>query len=215
MHRCPRTMPSTASAVLVSAALFFTGAGVAQAAPDTPQPQIDRTSTPAECVPFIGDPVKGYGQYPLGLRAPDYGTDGYDMLPLARGKNLPTRVDLRDNTQGFNQRIEVALRDGTIFVRFRGGAKPWREMPTPSCLRGKIVGISINEGAMVALDRGGWIYTISQLLSSPSKWGWIRAWGGPVWFGKGEQSPNIDNGKWSFSLIGNHTDKTYQDPSGK
>ena len=215
MYRCPRTMLSAASAVLVSAALLPAGMGVAQAAPDTPQPQIDRTSAPAECVPFVGDPVKGYGQYPLGLRAPDYGTDGYDKLPLAREKNLPTRVDLRDSTQGFNQRIEVALRDGNIFVRFRGGNQPWREMPTPSCLRGKIVGISINEGAMVALDRGGWIYTMSQLLSSPSKWGWIRAWGGPVWFGKGEQSPNTENGKWSFSLIGNRTDKTYQDPSGK
>ncbi|RRQ08737.1 hypothetical protein, partial [Corynebacterium bovis] len=33
---------------------------------------------------------------------------------------LPDRVDLRDSTQGFNQKVEVALTDGRLAVRHPG-----------------------------------------------------------------------------------------------
>lgn len=213
-----RKTVSLLAAVALSVALLPAAASNAQAiAPDSPQPRVPASAGPAECVPFVGDPVKGYGQYPLGLRAPDFGTDGYEQLPVAQQhlqKRLPTRVDLRDNRQGFNDRVEVALDSGNLFVRFKD-QKTWREAPVPSCLRGKLRGISINEDALIGVDAAGWMYTMSNLLSSPSKWGWIRAFGGPFWFGSGLQVPNIAPGHWALSLIGNHTDRTYLDPSGK
>ena len=75
--------------------------------------------------------------------------------------------------------------------------------------------MSINGDSLIALDKDGWMYTLSNLLSSPTRWGWIRAWGGPVWLGKGLQSPTTEEGKWSFSLIDNNVDKTYSTPDGK
>ncbi|MFY9190939.1 MAG: hypothetical protein WAN89_06720 [Lawsonella sp.] len=218
MSTIRKALSAIAATALSVALLPIAATGPAFAvAPDSPQPHIPASDGPADCVPYVGDPVKGYGQYPLGLRAPDYGVEGYDELPLASAalqKQLPSRVDLRDNHQGFNQRVEVALRDGNLFVRFKD-KQQWREAPVPSCLRGKLVGISINEDALIGVDEAGWMYTMSNLLSSPTKWGWIRAFGGPFWFGDGLQSPNITPGKWALSLIGTQTDKTYLDPAGK
>lgn len=191
---------------------------MALAAPaDSPQPQVPASAGPASCVPYLGDPAKGYGQFPLGLVAPDYGDAGYEALPAVAEElqeALPQRVDLRDTTQGFNEKVEVALREGQLYVRHVGDPQ-WRELPTPDCLAGTLVGVSVNEDALVALDADGWIYTLSNLLSSPDRWGWIRAWGGPVWLGKGLQSPSTAPGRWSFSLIGTQTDKWYDTPDGK
>ncbi|MEL4162710.1 hypothetical protein MTQ19_07755, partial [Corynebacterium bovis] len=139
---------------------------------------------------------------------------GYDALPPTTLTGLPDRVDLRDSTQGFNQKVEVALADGRLAVRHPGDPQ-WRDMPTPDCLAGKIKGISVNDDALVALDDDGWIYTMSNLQSSPDRWGWVRAWGGPVWLGDGMQSPTTEPGTWSLSLTGTHTDRTYRTPDGK
>lgn len=190
-------------------------APAAGAAPDSPQPEIPASAGPAApCVPLLGDPVKGYGQFPLGLTPPDFGDAGYDALPPTTLTGLPDRVDLRDSTQGFNQKVEVALADGRLAVRHPGDPQ-WRDMPTPDCLAGKIRGISVNDDALVALDDDGWIYTMSNLQSSPDRWGWVRAWGGPVWLGDGMQSPTTEPGTWSLSLTGTHTDRTYRTPDGK
>lgn len=207
-----RAVASAAAA----AGLVLTTPALASAFPaDSAQPAIPASAGPAECVPYLGDPVKGYGQFPLGLVPPDFGTDGYDALPVtADPAGLPTRVDLRDNTQGFNGQVEVALRDGSLHVR-RIGFSQWRDLPTPDCLNSHIVGMSINDDALIALDADGWIYTLSNLQSSPSKWGWVRAWGGPVWLGQGLQNPTTANGRWAFSLIGTHTDKYYETADGK
>ncbi|MCZ9310086.1 hypothetical protein ACUY3K_05795 [Corynebacterium uberis] len=226
MNRSPRTprhwrtMPATLLAVALTAAATSAAASAA-AAPDSPQPVVPASSGPAPCVPQLGDVRKGNGQFPLGLVAPDYGRAGWDELPVVGpAQFLPQRVDLRDNTQGFNDLIDVALHAGRLFVRPRPAqdaavVEQWRELPTPDCLAGHIVGISLNDDALVALDEAGWMYTLSNLLSSPNRWGWIRAWGGPVWLGKGLQSPTTQPGRWVLSLIGNHTDLTYDTPDGK
>ncbi|AZA09713.1 hypothetical protein [Corynebacterium pseudopelargi] len=187
---------------------------VALAAPDSQQPVIADSPGPAACVPYSGDITKGNGQFPLGLQAPDFGNEGYEALEVAERQDLPQRIDFRDNAQGFNRKIEAALRDGHIYVRNIGDAT-WRVMPTPECIDGQIIGISINEDALVALDQAGWIYTASNLLSSPNRWGWIRAWGGPFWFGPGLQSPSTTPYQWSLSIIGNRTDRVYDTPDGK
>ncbi|AZA10983.1 hypothetical protein [Corynebacterium gerontici] len=181
---------------------------------DSAQPELPQSSGPAAGVPLVGNPIKGYGQFPLGLVAPDFGNVGYADLPVARREDLPDQVLFRSNAEGFNQKIEVALRGGELFVRNIGDTT-WRCVPTPESLSGNIHGISINEDALVAVDTAGWMYTLSNLLSSPSRWGWIRAWGSPFWFGRGQQSPNTSPGKWSLSLIGNHTDRFYETSDGK
>lgn len=181
---------------------------------DSAQPELPRSRGPARDVRRFGNPIKGYGQFPLGLVPPDFGDVGYEDLPAARRDDLPEKVIFRSNTEGFNQKIEVALRGGELFARTIGDST-WRCVPTPNGLRGNIRGISINEDALIAVDSEGWMYTLSNLLSSPSRWGWIRAWGSPLWFGPGLQCPNICPGKWSLSLIGNHTDRFYETPDGK
>ncbi|CEG90979.1 MULTISPECIES: hypothetical protein [Propionibacterium] len=61
-----RAVLATGLALTMTAAL----PSVASAAPDTPQPQIPASTGPlADCVPLVGDFVKGYGQLPLGLGA--------------------------------------------------------------------------------------------------------------------------------------------------
>ncbi|KQB86928.1 hypothetical protein [Corynebacterium lowii] len=215
-------------AVLSAALVAYGPEGIAQAVPaDSPQPVIPESAGPQQCVPYLGDVLKGNGQFPLGLVPPDYGMEGYEDLPLASAQSrqgdqahqgnqahLPERVDVRDNTQGFNEQIEAALSGGDLFVR-RVGDSQWREAPTPECLKGKITGISLNDDALLALDEAGWMYTLSNLQSSPQRWGWIRAWGGPVWLGKGMQMPTTQPGRWALSLIGTHTDRVYDTPDGK
>ncbi|WP_151528982.1 MULTISPECIES: hypothetical protein [Corynebacterium] len=195
-------------------ALVPTATATAQAVGDSPQPVLPDSPAPRACVPHLGNPAQGYGQFPLGLVPPDFGDVGYEDLPVADPTGLPEQVVLRDNTQGFNDKVEVALRHGELAVRHVGDPI-WRQLPTPDCLRGEIVGISLNEDALVALDDAGWMYTLSNLLSSPSRWGWIRAWGGPVWLGKGHRSPTTEPGRWALSVIGTHTDRWYDTPDGK
>ncbi|WPF68088.1 hypothetical protein [Corynebacterium sp. 21KM1197] len=208
----PGPNPSTPSA---AAAITATTAEPQATLADSPQPVIPASAGPKECVPYLGDLLKGNGQFPLGLVPPDYGTRGYADLPVSAPQGeLPQRVDLRDNTQGFNAQIEVALHQGALFAR-RVGEQQWRDLPTPDCLRGEIVSISLNDDALVALDGDGWMYTLSNLQSSPDRWGWIRAWGGPVWLGKGLQSPTTQPGRWALSLIGTYTDRVYDTPDGK
>ena len=212
-NRKPLPMPLWIIATWVAA--LAAAPYVAIAAPDSPQPVIPESAGPKTCVPYLGNPFLGYGQFPLGLVAPDGGNQGYSDLAIADNQEtLPEAVWLRDNTQGFNGKIEVALRDGYLYAR-NTGEQDWRVVPTPDCLAGEIASISINEDALVALDADGWMYTLSNLLSSPSRWGWIHAWGGPVWLGPGLQTTTTASGRWALSLIGNHTDRYYDTPDGK
>lgn len=191
-------------------------APIAHAIPaDSPEPVLPISAGPAApCVPLLGDINKGTGQFPLGLVPPDYGAEGYEELPLADNPALPETVHFRDNTQGYNKLIDVALESGSLYAR-RHDDELWRNVPTPDCLRGNITAISIDGDALLALDKDGWIYTLSNLLSSPRKWGWIRAWGTPVWLGSGHRSPTTSPGHWSLSLIDTNVDRTYSTADGK
>ena len=122
------------SAAIVALSVPLASVAVANGAPgDSPQPDIPVSPHPnAMCVPYLGDISKGNGQFPLGLLAPDFGDDGYNSLPVVNDKNLPERVDLRDNHQGFNKKIDVALHEGSLVVRHRG-EEQWRHLPTPDC----------------------------------------------------------------------------------
>ena len=167
---------------------------------------------PMTCVPFLGRPGSS-GQLPLGVIPPNWGTDGWQRMDPTGRSDLPDKVVMRDNTEGFNQRMDFALRNGKVYGRFQS-ENQWRHIDTPSCLDGQISAISVNDAMLVAVDSSGWVYTLNNLLSSPKDWGWFRAWGSPFWFGRGLKLDNHDQNQWALSLIDNRTDRTYRGADG-
>lgn len=127
-----------------------------------------------------------------------------DLPPAPRGVSLPRTVELRDNTQGFNSKVEVALVRGHLYARPRHSAGTWRKVATPGCLDGHIVATSVNNNMLVALDKNGFIYSLDNLLAGPLLWNWTRLFGGPIWLWPGMQVPGTAErapvaNKWSIS----------------
>ena len=114
---------------------------------------------PMTCVPFFGRPGSS-GQLPLGVIPPNWGTDGWQRMDPTGRSDLPDKVVMRDNTEGFNQRMDFALRDGKVYGRFQS-ENQWRHIDTPSCLDGHISAISVNDAMLVAVDSNGWVYSLS------------------------------------------------------
>ena len=146
---------------------------------------------PRECVPRIGTnqiilPLPG-----LFLPLPSIkGLSEFDDLPAAPpAVELPSRVDLRDNSGGFNDYAEFALAKGSLYTRPRNSGAQWRKVPTPGCLDGHIVSISVDSNMAVALDSDGWIYSLDNLLSGPLLWNWTRSYGAPIWLWPGMRVP--------------------------
>ena len=124
---------------------------------------------PMTCVPFSGRPGSS-GQLPLGVIPPNWGTDGWQRMDSTSRSDLPSKIVMRDNTEGFNQRMDFALRDGKVYGRFQS-ENQWRHIDTPSCLDGHISAISVNDAMLAAVDSNGWVYSLNNLLSSPKDWG--------------------------------------------
>lgn len=203
------------AAVLVAASVAVSGllgAGTAHGADGPSRDVTAHGSGPKTCVPFLGRPTSS-GQLPLGVIPPNWGTSGWKRLPPAERQDLPARVTMRDNDESFNQRMDFALRDGRIYARLRSDEQ-WREIAMPSCLKGEVTAISVNDAMLAAVDANGWVYTLNNLLSSPKDWGWFRAWGSPFWFGRGLRLENQSQGEWALSLIDNQTDRTYRGVDG-
>ena len=74
------------------------------------------------CVPFSGRPGSS-GQLPLGVIPPNWGTDGWQRMDSTSRSDLPSKIVMRDNTEGFNQRMDFALRDGNVEFGTRRGRK--------------------------------------------------------------------------------------------
>lgn len=158
---------------------------------------------PRSCVPRIGTnqiimPLPG-----LFLPLPSIkGLSEFDELaPAPEGLDLPVRVDLRDNTAGFNSYAEFAIGDGSLYTRPRGSGALWRKVRTPDCLDGHIVSVSVDSNMAVVLDPDGWIYSLDNLLSGPMLWNWTRSYGAPIWLWPGMKVPAeaLAEGKWAIS----------------
>ncbi|MEZ5323315.1 MAG: hypothetical protein R2698_14815 [Microthrixaceae bacterium] len=158
---------------------------------------------PLDCVPRIGTnqivvPLPG-----LFLPLPSIkGLSEFDDLtPAPEGLELPSRVDLRDNRQGFNGYAEFVLAGGSLYTRPHNSGARWHKAPTPECLDGRIVAISVDSNMAVALDSAGWIYSLDNLLSGPMLWNWTRSFGGPIWLWPGMKVPAdaLGPGKWALS----------------
>lgn len=178
------------------------GMGVVAAC--TPPPDwVVGVERPRECVPRIGT---NQVILPLpGLFLPLPSVKGLaefdDLAPAPTGLGLPSRVDLRDNTSGFNSYAEFALADGSLYTRPRNSASTWRKAPTPGCLDGHIVAVSVDSNMAVVLDSDGWIYSLDNLLSGPLLWSWTRSYGAPIWLWPGMKVPAEARapGKWAIS----------------
>lgn len=158
---------------------------------------------PRSCVPRIGTnqiilPLPG-----LFLPLPSIkGLSEFDDLPAASDAlALPSRIDLRDNRHGFNDYAEFVLSEGSLYTRPRNSGDRWRRVPTPRCLDGHIVSISVDSNMAVALDSDGWIYSLDNLLSGPLLWNWTRSYGAPIWLWPGMRVPAEARapGRWAIS----------------
>ncbi|CAM2845089.1 Secreted protein [Prescottella defluvii] len=168
------------------------------------------TTRPAACVPF------GTAQLPPGV--PSQGGDiGFERLPEFVGDNAPSSVELRTQTTQFNRFWDFALVDSALLARPRGGsdAEPWRYAPLPECLRDSLVGISVDDDELIAVDDAGWIYTMDNASQSPLFWNWTSAFGAPLWTGSGQRLPGSAPGTWALSVSSPWDNQTYIDAAGR
>lgn len=170
---------------------------------------------PLSCVPAVGTPQVVLPLPGLFLPLPSIkGVSEFGDLPLAPAEvDLPERVDFRDNTQGFNSEVDAVLRNGSVYVRPHNFDGAWRKVHTPDCLDGGIVGISVDNNMLVALDANGWIYSLDNLLSGPMLWNWSRSFGAPIWLWPGMKVPGdpLATNKWSIS---HRMSKSFKDAEG-
>ncbi|WP_430334846.1 hypothetical protein [Rhodococcus sp. ACT016] len=172
----------------------------------------DTASRPASCVPF------GTAQLPPGSPATG-ARDGLAMLPQFAGDDAPASVELRTQTTQFNEFWDFALVDGALLTRPRawGGenSEPWRYAPLPECLRGLLVGISVDDDELVAVDGDGWIYTLDNVAHAPMLWNWTSAYGAPLWLGDGQRVAGQAPGTWALSVSSPWDNQTYVDADGR
>ncbi|MFZ2527553.1 MAG: hypothetical protein WAX14_07855 [Rhodococcus sp. (in: high G+C Gram-positive bacteria)] len=158
---------------------------------------------PRGCVPQIGTnqivlPLPGIF---LPLPSIAGGLPEFDRLPAApAGLDLPEHIAFRDAHHGSNGYIDVVLRDGSLYTRPHDSTDRWRTVPTPDCLDGQIVAMSVDSNMLVALDSDGWIYSLDNLLSGPMLWNWTRSFGGPIWLWPGVQVPGDPHSPTTWSL---------------
>ena len=163
---------------------------------------------PASCVPF------GTAQLPPG--APASGSRaGLQDFPRYTGKAAPQRVELRTETTQFNRHWDFALVWHRLITRPHGSARSWRTVPLPTCLRNRLVAISLDDDELVGVDRRGWIYTMDNVNQSPRLWNWTSAWGAMLWTAPGRTLPDQRTGGWALSVTSPSDNRAYQDIAGR
>lgn len=135
----------------------------------------------------------------------------WPQAPEAAG--LPVQVPLRTETESFNRLFEFATRQGSIYARRRGESAPWRALPLPPCLAGRVDAISVDDDEMIALDDAQRVYTMDNALKDPALWNWSSRWGTPFWLGPGYALPGGILA-WSWSVISKVEDGSWIDPAG-
>ncbi len=165
-------------------------------------------------VPVLAGPVEGFPE--KGDTRPfQDGAYPYATLPRAKEQQtLPKHIYFRTNTQDYNRKYEVALRDGVLYMRKRNSGDKWREAPCPESLKGKIKSISMDSIEIVALDEEQWIYTCFNCNSDTTRWTWGTDFGG---VGRSQGAFRLGNaapGQWSLSVTDPEDDGTYTDIDG-
>lgn len=194
--RAVRRVPLAAAAALLAALSF------------TPPTSAAPASAPAGCVPF------GTAQLPPGVPSGG-GHLGLTALPEHLGSDAPSSVELRTPTTQFNRFFDFVLVGNALLVRPRESTEPWRYVPMPECLRGRLVGISLDDDELVAMDESGWMYTMDNASQDPIWWNWTSAWGAPLWLDSGQQVPDARPGRWALSVSSPTDNQTYTDIAGR
>lgn len=167
-------------------------------------------SRPAACVPF------GTAQLPPG--APSTGDRrGFGDFARYTGTAAPKRVDLRTERTQFNRYWEFALLPGGLLLTRPRHTGTWRIVPLPSCLRGTLTAISLDDDELVGIDRHRWIYTMDQVNQSPLLWNWTSGWGAMLWLGPGQTIPadTVRPGGWALSVTSPSDNREYLDIAGR
>ena len=126
---------------------------------------------------------------------------------------LPLEFPLRTTTETFNRRYSFVTRGGTIYVRSREDTTaPWRELPLPACIAGRVAAISADDDEMIALDDARRVYTMDNALKGAVQFSWSSRWGTPFWGGPGYALPHVRT--WAWSVISPAEDETWTDPAG-
>ncbi|WP_433725623.1 hypothetical protein ACQP0C_30880 [Nocardia sp. CA-129566] len=141
--------------------------------------------------------------------AEDDSNAGLDAMPVAETAP-PAEVYLRSSTESFNRRWSFAARDGHIYVKEAEVSGGWRHLPLPSCLEGRISGVSADDDEVMAIDRDGRFFTMDHALSAPNDWNWSSRYGNPLWTGPGNTLPagTLD---WSWSVLSPNEDRHWRD----
>ena len=167
---------------------------------------------PASCVPF------GTAQLPPGAPSGG-GRIGLAELPTFTGSTAPESVEVRTPTTQFNRFWDFALVGHDLLTRPREAdaptTEPWRFVPMPECLRGRLVGISLDDDELVAVDDNGWIYTMDNASQHPLAWNWTSAWGAPLWSAPGRQLPGDRPNGWALSVSSPWDNQTFTDIAGR
>ena len=126
---------------------------------------------------------------------------------------LPVEFPLRTTTETFNRRYSFVARGGAIYVRSREETTtPWRELPLPPCIAGRVAAISADDDEMIALDDARRVYTMDNALKGAVQFSWSSRWGTPFWGGPGYALPDVRT--WAWSVISPAEDETWTDPAG-
>lgn len=126
---------------------------------------------------------------------------------------LPARVDFRTPTESFNRKIDVAVRNGRLYFRPRGGGDVWRNYPLPGCIEGRLRELSLDDDELLAIDADRNVLTMDNALSDPLLWNWTSRWGALTWTGPGRTLPAAPRA-WSWSVISQPEDGNWTDTAG-
>jgi hypothetical protein len=150
------------------------------------------------------------------------GRDEDEGNPLTAGdpgqgpRSLPERVVFRSPDETFNRRYEFAVRRGDVYYKSRsertGIREPWARLAVPDCFAGKVVGVSVDDDELVAVDEDRWVYVMDGALRQPTHFSWSMRYGRPFWLGAGRTLPA--NQDWEWSVLSILEDGTWVDPAG-
>jgi len=147
------------------------------------------------------------------------GSDGRaDRQAAGLTAGLPEQVLFRGNSESFNSRYWVCLREGDLWIRPNrertGVDGAWQRLANlPEGLDGQVSELAVDDEHIIALNRDREIYTLWSALDEIEAFRWQKQWGLPFWFGPG-MSLRPDLLKWDFSVVSPREDEFYTDPAG-
>ncbi|MFH1809748.1 MAG: hypothetical protein ABIJ09_13455 [Pseudomonadota bacterium] len=131
--------------------------------------------------------------------------------------HAPARIHLRDNLASFNQRYQIWLCKGGIYIKpitdFSRDPQAWQKLWLPPELADQVSGLDIDDRFMHAADARGELWMNYYALDTLEHFSWSPRRGFPMSIG----SPNIlESGhiRWALSSTSAELDQHYTDASG-